>query len=102
MKGNVEIEYSKYSAETMKSDPSAKCLVGFGGNKKWLDQWARTAHLVRKRIESVENGVQRGTTQKSYRVMAYKLFAGLVQHESIIRAFRRSYLTPRSLNLPHC
>ena len=98
----VEMEYSKYSAETKKSDLGAKCLVEFGDTQKWLDQWARTVYLVRKRIDSLEDGVQQGSTQKSYRGMAYKLFASLVQYTSITMACRRSYPTARTLNLPHC
>ena len=51
---------------------------------------------------TLEDGVQQGSTQKSYRGMAYKIFAGLVQYTSTTRACRRSYLTARTLNLPRC
>lgn len=80
-KGQVEIEYSKYSTKTKKTDPGAKCMILFGDSQKWLDQWARTAYLVQKRIESLENGVQQGTTHKIFRGMAYKLFANLVHYK---------------------
>ena len=96
-KGLVEIEYSKYSAATKKSDPGAKCLVEFGDTQKWLDQWARTAYLVRKRIEALENGVQQGTTQKFYRGMAYKLFASLVQYESSYQGMQEVLLDSEEL-----
>ena len=79
--GKVEIEYSKYSADTKKSDPGAKCLVEYGNAQKWLDQWQRTAYLVRKRLDALESGVKEGTTDKILRGMAYKLFAGLVLYE---------------------
>lgn len=79
--GQVDIEYSKYSAKTKKTDPGAKCVVEFGDAHRWLDQWARTAYLVQKRIDALENGVQQGSTHKIFRGMAYKLFAGLVHYE---------------------
>ncbi|KAK4694497.1 hypothetical protein P7C71_g3101, partial [Lecanoromycetidae sp. Uapishka_2] len=79
--GQVDIEYGRYSTSTNKLDPGAKCIVQFGDSKKWLDQWARTAYLVRKRIDSLENGVQQGTTHKIFRGMVYKLFANLVHYK---------------------
>ena len=33
----VGTEYSKFSAEPIKSDPNAKCLVKFGDTENWLD-----------------------------------------------------------------
>ena len=79
--GQVEIEYSKFSVETKKIDPGAKCTIKFGDSQKWLDQWARTAYLVQKRIDSLENGVHQGTTHKIFRGMAYKLFSNLVHYK---------------------
>lgn len=79
--GHVELKYSKFSMETRKIDPSAKCTIKFGDSQNWLDQWARTAYLVQKRIDSLEDGVHQGTVHKIFRGMAYKLFANLVHYE---------------------
>ena len=59
-------EYSKFSAETYKSDPNAKCVIKPGATEKRPDQWAGTAYLARKSIEYLEKGMQKGTTQKPY------------------------------------
>ena len=95
--GQVEIEYSKFSVETGKIDPGAKCTVKFGDSQNWLDQWARTAYLVQKRIESLENGVHQGTTHKIFRGMAYKLFANLVHYKPNYQGMHEVFLDSDAL-----
>ena len=95
--GKVEVEYSKYSAETKKSESGARCLVEYGDSQKWLDQWSRTAYLVKKRIDALEQGVIEGTTDKILRGMAYKLFAGLVHYESKYQGMQEVLLNSEEL-----
>lgn len=95
--GTVEIEYSKYSMESKKSDHGARCLAEFGDSKKWVDQWERTSYLVQKRIDALEISVQQGTTHKIFRGMAYKLFAGLVHYGSKYQGMQEVLLNSEEL-----
>ena len=55
--GRVAVEYGTYSTKTKRTDKGAKCTVEYGDGQAWLDGWARSAYLVRKRISALERGV---------------------------------------------
>ena len=95
--GKVKVEYGTYSAETKKTDKGAKCTVEYGDGQSWLDAWARSAYLVRKRVLALERGVQEGTTHKIFRGLAYKLFDGLVHYESKYQGMREVLLDSEEL-----
>ncbi|KAL9130124.1 MAG: hypothetical protein Q9217_001598 [Psora testacea] len=90
--GKVEVEYGTYSSETKQTDKGAKCTIKYGDSQSWLDAWARSSYLVKKRIAALERGVQEGTTHKIFRGLAYKLFAGLVHYESKYQGMREVLL----------
>lgn len=58
----------------------ANANVFYGDSNAWLNDWARTEHLVQGRIESLSRMAQEGTINKVNRSMAYKLFANLVDY----------------------
>ena len=93
-KGNVTVEYGTYSPESKKTDKGAKCVVEFDQPQMWLDSWARSAYLVKKRMDALEK--QTGTN-KIYRGLAYKLFAGLVAYESKYQGMREVLLDSQEL-----
>ena len=95
--GKLQVEYGTYSAETKKIDKGAKCTVEYGDGQAWLDAWARSAYLVRKRVLALERGVQEGTTHKIFRGLAYKLFDGLVHYESKYQGMREVLLDSEEL-----
>lgn len=58
----------------------ANANIFYGDSEAWLNDWARTEHLVQGRIESLSRMAQEGTVNKVNRSMAYKLFANLVDY----------------------
>lgn len=58
----------------------ANAIVYYGDSEAWLNDWARSEHLVQGRIESLARAAQEGTVNKVNRNMAYKLFANLVDY----------------------
>ena len=58
----------------------ANANIYYGDSEAWLNDWARTEHLVQGRIESLARMAQEGAINKVNRSMAYKLFANLVDY----------------------
>lgn len=58
----------------------ANANVFYGDSVSWLNDWARTEHLVQGRIDQLARMAQEGTVNKVNRSMAYKLFANLVDY----------------------
>ena len=57
------------------------CTVHFGSGEEWKSEWARSAYLVRTRIDGLTNSAQVGVSHKILRKMVYKLFAALVAYD---------------------
>lgn len=58
----------------------ANANIFYGDSVIWLNDWARTEHLVQGRIDQLARMAQEGTVNKVNRSMAYKLFANLVDY----------------------
>ena len=56
----------------------AYATIDFESADSWLADWARTAHLVTCRIDSMKELADRGQASKLSRPLAYRLFANLV------------------------
>ena len=95
--GRVVVEYGTYSTKTKRTDKGANCAIEYGDGQAWLDSWARSAYLVRKRISALERGVEDGTAHKIMRGLAYKLFDGLVHYESKYHGMREVLLDSEEL-----
>jgi len=70
----------------------AKCHVDFGSESAWLAEWARTAYLVRGRIDSLIESASTGKAHRMLRGMAYKLFSALVDYDSKYRGMEEAIL----------
>ena len=70
----------------------AKCHVDFGSEQSWLDEWARTAYLIRGRIDSLTESASSGKAHRMLRGMAYKLFGALVDYDSKYRGMEEAIL----------
>lgn len=82
--GKVLIEFKNQCPRTKNFNVSnAKCQVVYGSEKAWLQQWSRSAYLVRKRIQDLERGVATGTANKMLKKMAYHLFSQLVDYNPV-------------------
>lgn len=70
----------------------AKCYVDFGSESAWLTEWARTAYLIRGRIDSLIESASTGKAHRMLRGMAYKLFSALVDYDSKYRGMEEAIL----------
>ncbi|KAI9819844.1 MAG: Type I Iterative PKS [Pycnora praestabilis] len=61
-------------------DDFASAVIEYGNSDTWLAEWARSAHLVRGRIEALEQMAKEGTANKFTRNLTYRLFANLVDY----------------------
>ncbi|CAF9907651.1 MAG: hypothetical protein HETSPECPRED_007202 [Heterodermia speciosa] len=70
----------------------AKCHVEFGSESAWLDEWQRTAYLIRGRIEGLIESASTGKAHRMLRGMAYKLFGALVDYDPKYRGMSEAIL----------
>lgn len=70
----------------------AKCHVDFGSESAWLDEWQRTAYLIRGRIDSLVEAASTGKAHRMLRGMAYKLFGALVDYDPKYRGMSEAIL----------
>ena len=75
----------------------AKCHVEFGSESTWLDEWQRTAYLIRGRIEGLIESASTGKAHRMLRGMAYKLFGALVDYDPKYRGMSEAILDSPNL-----
>lgn len=94
---NVDLSVNRavlvFSSGTGKTEVQhAKCHVEFGSEAVWLDEWQRTAYLIRGRIETLMASASTGKAHRMLRGMAYKLFAALVDYDPKYRGMEEAIL----------
>ena len=97
MSTNVDLTVNRavlvFSSESGKAEVQhAKCHVDFGSESAWLEEWARTAYLIRGRIDSLVESASSGKAHRMLRGMAYKLFGALVDYDSKYRGMEEVIL----------
>ncbi|KAI9792875.1 MAG: Type I Iterative PKS [Piccolia ochrophora] len=78
--GVVDLQWYKVGASGPDEEPFAHAIVEYGNGTQWLAEWERSAHLVRGRIEALEQLAETGKANKLSRSMAYRLFNNLVDY----------------------
>ncbi|KAK3374152.1 hypothetical protein B0T24DRAFT_704334 [Lasiosphaeria ovina] len=86
----VEVKFSSQDAEIY--EDHAKCTVVFGNGSDWKDEWAKTAYLVKARIDHLIQSAALGKTHRLLRPMVYKLFAALVDYDTKYQGMREVYM----------
>ncbi len=94
---NVDLTVNRavlvFSSGTNKAEVQhAKCHVDFGSESAWLDEWQRTAYLIRGRIDSLIESASTGKAHRMLRGMAYKLFGALVDYDPKYRGMSEAIL----------
>nr|ACH72076.2 polyketide synthase [Dirinaria applanata] len=94
---NVDLSVNRavlvFSSGTGKTEVQhAKCHVEFGSEAVWLDEWQRTAYLIRGRTETLMASASTGKAHRMLRGMAYKLFAALVDYDPKYRGMEEAIL----------
>ena len=97
MSTNVDLSVNRavlvFSSGSGKAEiKHAKCHVDFGSEQAWLDEWARTAYLIRGRVDSLVESASSGKAHRMLRGMAYKLFGALVDYDSKFRGMEEAIL----------
>ncbi len=58
----------------------AKCAVEIQSSKVWTSKWQSQLYLITRSIQQLVDGVDKGSTHKIRRRMAYKIFSAEVQY----------------------
>ncbi|KAK4189134.1 hypothetical protein QBC35DRAFT_167960 [Podospora australis] len=86
----IEVKFSSQDGSTHQEH--AHCIVALGDGDKWKTEWAKTAYLVRSRIDGLIQASARGEAHKILRPMAYKLFTALVDYDTRYQGMREVYM----------
>jgi len=76
---SVEVRFSSQDGSEVKEH--AHCTVQYGDGKAWMSEWARTAYLVKARMDHLVDSAKAGISHKILRKMVYKLFSVLVKYD---------------------
>jgi iterative type I PKS product template protein len=79
-RGTVHVVISELSPDKKSAQCNVKCIIHYGENHTWLKEWTRTAYLLSKRIEHLEQDAKEGTTARIPRSLVYKLFSTVVNY----------------------
>lgn len=67
----------------------AKCVLRFSDPASWLNEWSRSAYLIRSRIDILQHSENnKGSVNKVSEGLAYKLFASLVDYAPPYRGMK--------------
>jgi len=66
----------------------SRATIDFESADFWLADWARAAHLVTCRIDSLKELADRGKASKLSRQLAYRLFANLVDWSEVFQGMQ--------------
>lgn len=75
---SVEVRFSSQDGSEVKEH--AHCTVQYGDGKAWMSEWARTAYLIKARMNHLVDLAKAGISHKILRKMVYKLFSVLVKY----------------------
>ncbi|KAI9833795.1 MAG: hypothetical protein M1819_003530 [Sarea resinae] len=87
---SVEIHFS--SEDGSESHDHARCTVGFGLGNEWKSGWAKTAYLIKTRMDGLVSSASVGVAHRLLGPMVYKLFAALVMYDEKYRGLREVFL----------
>ena len=88
----LDVEFETMSVGTKGTKHHAKCTLRFGDPKIWLQEWSRSAYLIRGRIDSLVSAESKGSVSRISQGLAYKLFASLVDYAPVFRGMREVFL----------
>ncbi|PHH89547.1 hypothetical protein CDD83_5806 [Cordyceps sp. RAO-2017] len=74
--GLVDLTWQNVDGDGKAHEPFATASVLYGDASDWLSSWVPLAHLVRGRIEALEQLAAEGKASRFSQGMAYTLFAG--------------------------
>ena len=88
--GHLALEFES-PASTAKATAThhAKCILRFSDPASWLNEWSRSAYLIRSRIDILQHsGNNKGSVNTVSEGLAYKLFASLVDYAPPYRGMK--------------
>ncbi|KAK4464770.1 hypothetical protein QBC42DRAFT_220122 [Cladorrhinum samala] len=86
----TQIKFSSQSGN--EHQDHARCTVVLGSGQAWKSEWAKTAYLVKARIEHLIQSAARGQAHRLLRPIVYKLFQSLVDYNASYQGLREVYM----------
>ncbi|KAK4225579.1 hypothetical protein QBC38DRAFT_530435 [Podospora fimiseda] len=87
---NIQVKFSSQDGQELQDH--AHCAVAIGNGQSWRAEWAKTAYLVKSRIDHLVQSSAMGQTHKILRPMVYKLFRSLVEYDTRYQGLREVYM----------
>lgn len=91
--GSANLVWHFVTPDGQVGDSFASASVEYGNARAWLADWARVAHLVRGRIEALEQLAEKDIANKLSRSMTYRLFNNLVDYAEKYRGMHSVILS---------
>ncbi|PYH89202.1 polyketide synthase [Aspergillus ellipticus CBS 707.79] len=80
--GTHTISLRLFTVSTSQTTEHAALVIRITERQAWLNEWKRSAHLIRSRIAALHASAEEGDAHKLKKRLAYQLFASLVQYGS--------------------
>lgn len=87
---SVHISFN--SKDNTSSHEHGSCDVRFGDNDQRKMEFSRSLHLVKKRVDTLENSALAGLSHRLQRPIVYKLFASFVDYDTKYQGLEEVYL----------
>ncbi len=75
-----KVEFYRVDNTGKRTTFHAKCIVEIQSPEVWTKKWQSQLYLINRSIQQLVDGVERGSTHKIRRRMAYKIFSAEVQY----------------------
>ncbi|MCJ1307459.1 hypothetical protein MMC25_001105 [Agyrium rufum] len=86
--GFAELRWFRVEADGQLSEMFASAYIEYGDSSLWLAEWARSAHLVAGRIETLKRMAKEGAANKLSKNLTYRLFNNLVDYSEKYRGMQ--------------
>lgn len=83
--GTADICWYPVEQDGQVGEMFASAVVEYGDHESWLAEWARSAHLVKGRLEALQQQAIEGKANRLSRNLIYRLFNNLVDYSEKYR-----------------
>ncbi|MCJ1247156.1 hypothetical protein MMC30_004368 [Trapelia coarctata] len=92
----LNVEFETTSSDAKGTKHHAKCIIRFGDPESWMREWARSAYLIKSRIDGLVSTESKGSVSRISQGLAYKLFTSLVDYGPVFRGMKEVFLDSRN------
>ncbi|KAI1271590.1 polyketide synthase for naphthopyrone YWA1 [Xylaria sp. FL0933] len=86
------VAYYSVNSRGETTQQHATCTIRFGNPDAWLNEWKRSAYLVKSRMQNLRDAAEDGICHRIGRGMVYKLFENCVEYGERFQGIEGVYL----------